>query len=119
MLFKELHLPFLFVRMHVWVGGDLSVLNDHFIRTYSRTVEDLNICQQKFTTVFDFEGESIVVVGIPDLVGGDLLHEINHAYYFLCQIRDLLISFSAQEWHSYFLQWFFNQFKDENSYSLL
>lgn len=116
MNFKELVIDSLFSRVHVWVSSDFVFLDKAFYDKYGRDFRELGIKDVKCTTVFNWGGGTVVAIVIPNTDLGVLIHELNHAFYFLCKMKDLPTNFESQEWHSYYLQWFFNFFKDITTY---
>ena len=55
------------------------------------------------------KGETVIEVNISDLELKVLVHELNHVYYQLCEICSIDLDKASQEWHSYTLEYLYDQ----------
>jgi len=116
--------PTLF-HVDVWICSDLDVIASHFNKRYGSSTEyykeDLrnNSTQDiKPTKDSELKGDYTIVVNIDKLDFGVLIHELNHAYYHLCEIIGAKTNKESSEWHSYMLEYLFNECKSLDKFEI-
>ena len=110
----------------VWICDDKSYLAKVFNKYYGASVEfyeeeeifDNYVGSISSKDNSEFKGDTRFVLKIIDLNDiGILIHELNHVYYHLCNKLNIELSFKSQEWHSYMLEYLYEESKEINTYT--
>lgn len=114
--FKELSLYPMEIKLHVWVLSNVEVMAELFHRHYGECPSyykdniSPNQCAIISSTTNSLtKGETVIEVNISDLELKVLVHELNHVYYQLCEICSIDLDKASQEWHSYTLEYLYDQ----------
>ena len=117
--------PTLF-HVDVWICSDLDLLANQFSRRYGASVEyykedlELNSTQDiKPTANSELKGDYTIVVNMQKLDLPTLVHELNHVFYHLLKIIGVKISMDNSEWHSYMLEYLYEETKDIKTFKMI
>lgn len=122
-LFKEI--PLLPTKFHVdvWVCNDITLLPEKFHKRYGASIEyykdaliNNSVVSLISTPDAELQSTQRIVVTIDNFDTNVIVHESNHVVYHLSKHCNLETDYNSQEWHSYMLEYIFEQCIDEKSY---
>lgn len=124
--FKSIRLYPTDFHVDVWIGKDRDLLAETFHKRYGASVdyykEELreNAVQTlSATEKSELKGDKVIVMNVQSLDLGILIHELNHVYYHLCDILHIPLHTEAQEWHSYMLEYLYNETRDIKTFKII
>lgn len=112
-------------RVDVWLANNLSLLAEQFHLRYGASAEYYensltpNQCMHLISTSeSELKGEHIIVVNMKNPSCYTLIHEMNHVVYYLAKLTNVELSFDSQEWHSYMLEYLYEN-ASQKDYKLI
>lgn len=114
-LLKEIPLYPTSFKVDVWIGN-INELPKLFHKRYGASIEyyegmiSHNQCMDLISTDnSELKGSHRIIVNMSRIVPGIVLHEMNHVIYYLSKITGVELNYQSQEWHSYMLEYLFNE----------
>ena len=101
--------------LDIWICNDQTKLAKYFNARYGADIEyyiesySPNECGVICSTdISQHKGRRCVFIHVDSFDLGVMVHEANHAYYKLCKIIGHELKQNSQEWHSYMIEYIFN-----------
>lgn len=124
--FKSIRLYPSEFEVDVWIGKDRDLLAENFHKRYGASVDyykeelrDNAVQVLRATMKSELKGDKVIVMNVESLDLGILIHELNHIYYHLCSILHITLHHESQEWHSYMLEYLYEETKDIKTYKII
>jgi hypothetical protein len=109
----------------IWICNNQKNLSNHFHNRYGASEEFYfedtlpnQVAVINATDLSELKGETRIVMNVNSFDTSIIVHELNHVFYHLCKILHVELTFDNQEWHSYMLEYMFNNCKDDGTFKL-
>ena len=96
---------------HKYYGASVEYYKEDILDDYVSTVNSTNKSV--------FKGDKRIILKLYKMDIGTLIHELNHVYYHLCNTIMAKISYDSQEWHSYMLEYLYEELKSISKFELI